>query len=1235
MIKIVHLSSNPVSGSPFELNKLLNTYSTKIQSRLIQGTASYRNDNDIPQRTFPFDLIWNENKEECIKLIQEADILHIHNSLFPDNLREYIKPNQKIILQLYSVYREKLQDNINKTLELNPIITIADQTWQKEVYVDLSKIYLPLVKTDFQENTKKDVPIILYAPTNKLPISHIYSKGYYEILEILYRLKQKYNFELKIIEGLNYIDNLKEKHNADIIIDDIINKNAFHGTSLEAACYGAVALTNYSGEDYPFKKTDLNTLESILNNYLNYPDSLKHDKNQFKEWQQKNYNVEILTKKYEDFYESCIQNKETLFENITDPHEKSERMTFAKSYLLNLMTDWLEKYNIPYFLSFGSALKAYRDREHALDADLGLFYEDKWKVKKLLENNLPSEIMINCMWRGEITFRLKDSSYPKLDFIFFDKQKDFYQCNIYSKNPLNHLITWERGLKISHEVLNSFQLIEFNNKKFPIPKNIELYLDENYTEEWKIPIPNKTYGWGSRPCADKDHRQVAIIVPTFIRPQKVKNCIESILNTYPDGMVRIYVGDQSDIIIDEMQEFYNKLEVKGHRFFRLPYNCGLAYARNYLIKQLSTEPYVLIIDDDFIFTVNTALSKFIDVLEEKENHGICGGNLEGRHHYAGWLSYHPAIQKIFKIDIFSVPQSIQLTASYPYRNRKVSYYYSDSVLNFFLAKKEVFQDIQWDDNLPLVEHSVTKDTPIFIKDGRDNIKSIPINKLFPFYPSRPDKKRHIFAANDKIKIWSDIGWQKVIGIFKHKIKKEIYFILTNHGYIECTEDHSLIVNNKKIKPANLKIGDSIELCNYPPLSNKFKIDKEWAWLLGLFLAEGCYCKENALCNIANQDLEILNKSKRILHKFAIDSHIVLSMHNKSRCNYLNFKPFKMIDNYFSYFYIDKEKIIPSFIFDFDLDSRKSFFEGFMIGDGFKTSECKGLFSQKSASIVNGLFYLLHDIYPNRSIAIKSNQLGRWFVGNLKQLTTINKNVIKKITHKTIIDEVYDVETENHHFCGGIGNINLHNTDFMLRLKNTKWQVCYVPEVTIQHSTIPNENDYKQFRHQDNKKIGIERFCKKWNLNSLDDIWRFPFQHVENKEQEVKELEIIKNTIDPNIDVNGIFREITELLDKENIFYCLLNTTCKDVVVQKNILASCRNLYFGAILNEKIIKTFQQLGYSYEGNCLSKNGVIILFEELPKQTKRWNWNNKIYNVPFPLVMYLTNKFGIDLKHLIKK
>jgi len=933
MIKIVQLSPNPVSCSPWELYNLLKN-SSKVDCRLIQGTCKYSEIEGIPARCFPYDLLWNENKEECIKLIKEAGILHIHNSLFPENLEEYINPNQIIILQLYSVYREKLQPLIDKCAKFNPIIVIADQPWQKKVYEDISKTYLPLVKTDYCENTTQDVPVIVYAPTNKLPLSHIYSKGYYEVLEILYRLKQKYVFNLKIIESVPYEENLKLKQNVDIIIDDVINENAIHGTSLESCCYGAVPLTNYSGEDYPFKKTNLQSLEKTIENYLISPELLAQDKNKITEWQKNNYTKDILLNKYELFYENCIVQQKTKILNIDNPYEQSERMEKAKTKLFQLMVDWLNKNNIQFFLSFGSALKAYRDNEHALDADFGVFYEYKWQVKKAIETSLPDEIMVNCIWRGEITFRFKDSKYPKLDIIFFDKQDDYYRCNIYSRNPMNGLITWERGIKISHEALNKFKQIEFKGRTVDIPKNIKQYLTENYTEEWKIPLPKKTMGWGSRPCADYNHRQIAIIIPTFIRENKVTECIKSALQVYPEGMIRIYVGDQSDVISESMLEFYKELQSKGHVFIKLPFNCGLSYARNFLISQTKSEPYIMIIDDDFIFTPKTDLSKFIDVLEEKESHGIAGGCIENRYHYAGWLEYLPSIQKILKIDIFSVPQTINLTTEYNYKQRKIAYYYSDIVLNFFLAKKEIFKDIQWDNNLPLVEH----------------------------------------------------------------------------------------------------------------------------------------------------------------------------------------------------------------------------------------------------------------------------------------------------------------------------------TDYMLRLKQlNKWRVCYVPEVSINHSSHANEENYKNYRHNENKNIGIERFCKKWNLNGLNDIWRLsdklkvqPQEDISllkeleqkenniaaqlkkeepviNPEEIVVETEVVKKEPINNITSINLFRELTEILEKENITFCLLKNTCLNVVLNRDFTEITSNLYLSICVSDKLKELLKKMDYIIEPDKISKNNIFVYLGSMPSKMKKWTVGSKTMNVPFPLIKYLEDTF----------
>ena len=238
-----------------------------------------------------------------------------------------------------------------------------------------------------------------------------------------------------------------------------------------------------------------------------------------------------------------------------NPKDKTPQMIQLKTDLLFLMADWLEKHNIFYFLNFGTALIAYRDNQHDVDIDLGLFMKDKWKIRELLKTDLPKGIAMNCLWRSEFTFRFVNHEYPKLDFNFFEKKDNHYYTAIYSKNPINGYVNWERGMKFSKQALSGFKDFRFLGREFKIPKNIELFFKENYGNDWKIPNPNFV-GWGIRPCADRSYREYAIVVTTFLRDNKVKDCINSILKHYPDGLCRIYLGNQNETTSAEMKRYY-------------------------------------------------------------------------------------------------------------------------------------------------------------------------------------------------------------------------------------------------------------------------------------------------------------------------------------------------------------------------------------------------------------------------------------------------------------------------------------------------------------------------------------------------------------------------------------------------------------------------------------------------------------------------------------------------------
>jgi len=700
MIKIVQLASNPIGGSPYELNNLLNEYSDYIESRLICGSNKYSEGYNHAERQFPGDLNWFKDRKKSIEIIQKADILHCHNCLFPSDLLKYKTDKQKIILHLYSVHRKALERKIKEDYSIYDLIVISDQKWQKEVYKDLSNIYLPIIKSQEYGCDKKnnDKPVVLYAPTNRHDKEHIYSKGYHIIIPELNRLKNKYDFNLKIIEGMPYKENLLEKNKADIIIDDIINKDAFHGTSLEAACFGAVALTNYSSDEYPFYKTNLDNLERNIKKLLK-KNNLQKEKDKIIEWRNTNYTPKTLVKTYEDFYLGKGLNM------TMDPKINNDKMKKAKEEIFHIMSDWLDEHNIFYFLNLGTLLKSYRDKNYySTDIDLGLFVDDRWKIKELLKTNPPKGIEINCLWRMEFTFRLKSSKYPKLDFNFYEYNLDTdkYQTYLYSRNPINGFVDWERCLTVSAETLHSFEDYTYFNKTIKIPENIDMFLTDNYGD-WHIDKPNFT-GWGGRVNANRTHREIAVIVTTFLRDDKIVKCIDSLRSFYPDDLIRIYIGDQNEKVSDEMMKYYDELNKNGHKIFKLEYNCGLAYARNYLASK-TVEPFILVIDDDFIFTKKSDITKFRDILEDDENIGIAGGKLEGRSPYLGWFCPIPSINKILKVNIFSVDYKTHKTTKYNYKPREVTYYDTDIVLNFALYKRELFYDINWDNDLVLVEHS--------------------------------------------------------------------------------------------------------------------------------------------------------------------------------------------------------------------------------------------------------------------------------------------------------------------------------------------------------------------------------------------------------------------------------------------------------------------------------------------------------------------------------------------------
>jgi len=319
-IKIVQIASIPCANSGYELSKLINTYSSKFESHYILGQEYSKKSPHIPYRQFPYEFLWETNKEQCLNLIKEVDIIHVHHDSMDNAELEEILKGKKVIWTLYNLINSiqwantpKNRKYINHCKDLSNVMTVANQPLQKMVFSDVTELRVPLIKFLFNENTNKSqnfVPVVVFSPTNKDNFG-IHTKKYKDVIDIADQLKQEgLQFEFILIEGVPYEENLNLKKRADILIDDVDpNYEKFHNNSLEACCFGAIPLTNYSNNDYPFVKTNIHTLKTALRYYIKNPSALKAEQERIVKWREGNYTPQKLLLPYERLYTKLIDNE--------------------------------------------------------------------------------------------------------------------------------------------------------------------------------------------------------------------------------------------------------------------------------------------------------------------------------------------------------------------------------------------------------------------------------------------------------------------------------------------------------------------------------------------------------------------------------------------------------------------------------------------------------------------------------------------------------------------------------------------------------------------------------------------------------------------------------------------------------------------------------------------------------------------------------------------------------------
>lgn len=356
-------------------------------------------------------------------------------------------------------------------------------------------------------------------------------------------------------------------------------------------------------------------------------------------------------------------------------------------------------------------------------------------------------------------------------------------------------------------------------------------------------------------------------------------------------------------------------------------------------------------------------------------------------------------------------------------------------------------------------------TPVLVRYKTGAIDYIQIKDLAKMGPSTGKKEYYDLTQND-IEVWTETGWSKIKYLMRHKTLKRLYRVVTHTGIVDVTEDHSLLNENaQEITPNEIAVGMKLLHHNLPNeqfTDPNMTEDKAWAW--GFFMAEGTcgsYSYDRGMghsWSVSNQDHTFLNRGRDIMNQiepnfsFIIDPCMVSSNVDKLTARGMGESVQPLVEKYEKLFYTERSetvrqnvtttlgiryKKVPYEILMASNNIKAAFLQGWYDGDGAKTEGNSRRGDIKGQIGAAGLFYIISALGYNVSVNTRTDKEDIYRLTFTKNTQRKDKDKIKKIIPLGIsLEDVFDIETENHHFGAGIGRMIVHNS-VMVKLPHIK------------------------------------------------------------------------------------------------------------------------------------------------------------------------------------------------------
>lgn len=211
--------------------------------------------------------------------------------------------------------------------------------------------------------------------------------------------------------------------------------------------------------------------------------------------------------------------------------------------------------------------------------------------------------------------------------------------------------------------------------------------------------------------------ELTAIIKTFERPKTLKRLIDSIERCYPN--LRVIIADDS-----RTPSFF-----EGMRTIALSYDSGVSLGRQRALEAVET-PYVLLLDDDFIFYGKTKLEAALRRMKKNPLIDIMGGEVVNLPSFKA-AEYKNA--RLYPTESQSLIQPGTLIDGMPVY---------DKVPNFYIARTERLKLVGWDRRIKRLDHAD------FFTRAKGTLVSVVNRQLKVLHAQTPHNRSYMLKRYD-------------------------------------------------------------------------------------------------------------------------------------------------------------------------------------------------------------------------------------------------------------------------------------------------------------------------------------------------------------------------------------------------------------------------------------------------------------------------------------------------------